>query len=219
MQIHLGNVFFMLPASILLSTAVAALRSSSAMLFSNTYRLSGILLLAALNLSAQKPMLAEGNLPTGSWTFLAGANADSLISEKALQGKYYMKSILNFSTDNKYEFTMEEYDAAGTKLTQVREMGTYSFTSSQFTLQPKNSETIFNPPVKRGFASAATRTITNALSPALYNWQVEKNKTTTQTSLIMTAIQPGFREGVFSTGAKGYRQLPPARQKSIARSM
>src|SRR5215203_1772425 len=96
------------------------------------------LLLVTMQVVAQSS--SEGKLPQGKWIFIIGGDGGSLTAEKAV-GQYYLKTTFNFVNESKYEFMLDEYDSSGSKLRQINETGTYQFTATQFTLQPKSSET------------------------------------------------------------------------------
>ena len=181
------------------------------------------IVLLALSIHGSAQENGGGKAFHQAWTFIYDQNGNPLASENAAQGKYYLKTVFNFTSDSKYEFSLDEFDSAGTKLTQVTEGGTYALTATQFTLTPKSSETVFNPSAKQNLRSALATRIANPLTPAVYNWMIEKNKTGSMGWLSITAIKPGYREGIFSSAAaghtKGYRQLPPDKRKAIARSM
>jgi hypothetical protein len=184
------------------------------------------LILVAFTLSALAQENGDSKIFHQPWTFLTDQNGTPLASEKATQGKHYLKNVLNFTSETKYEFSLEEFDSAGTKLTQVTENGTYTLDGAQFTLLPKNSETIFNPPADKKINYASSTRVANPLIQAMYSWAIEKNKS--GTSLIITATKPGYREGIFSSTTAvhkkasrpgAFRSLPPDKQREIAHDL
>ena len=181
------------------------------------------ILFLALTVHAVAQETSDNKIIHQSWTFLYDQTGNAIASEKATQGKYYLKTVFNFINENKYEFSLDEFDAAGVKLAQVTENGSYTVTAAQFTLNPKSSETIFDPPSKQNLRSVASVKIVNPPVAATYSWLIEKDKTGYMGSLNITAVKPGYREGQFSSTAtsraRGARQLPPDKRRSIARSM
>lgn len=180
--------------------------------FKNIILLITINLVSILTLSAQ-------NIPLGSWTFITDSQGNSYGSEKMVQGRNYTKAVFNFISATNYEFSLLVYDSLTGKSAQVTEMGSYSFTGKQFTLQPKASETVFGNGGNKSFNS---RKINNSLQSVIYDWQLEGVRGTTKmASLVVTPMKNGFREGEFySTKAKGVSNPGPAiRRKATARAL
>jgi hypothetical protein len=172
-------------------------------------------LLLAIGLPALAQETADNKIFRNVWTFIYDQNGQPTTKENAVAGKYYITTGFNFTGESKYEFTLDEFAADGTQLTQVRELGNYTLGKTQFTLQPQKSETVFDPPSKQKRSAAATKII-NPLQPATYTWQIEGNKMVT---LMIQAAIPGYREGIFSSATRSYSRLPPERRRSIARAM
>lgn len=173
-------------------------------------------LLLALSLPALAQESANNKLFRQVWTFIYDQNGQPTTGENAIAGKYYIITSFNFTGETKYEFTLDEFAADGTQLTQVKEYGNYTLGKTQFTLDPQKSETVFDPPSKQKRSPAAPTKIMNPLQPVTYTWQIEGNKMVT---LVIQSARPGYREGIYSSAARSYNRLPPEKRRSTARSM
>lgn len=180
--------------------------------------LKNIILLITINVLSVLTLSAQ-NLPLGSWTFITDSQGNSYGSEKMVQGRNYSKAIFNFISSTNYEYSIIVFDSLTGKTAQVTEMGSYSFSGNQFTLQPKQSETVFG---NGGTKSFGTSKVNNPLQPAVYDWQLEGVRGSTKmASLVVTPMKNGYREGVFSSPkAKGvYNPGPAIRRKATARAL
>jgi hypothetical protein len=173
-------------------------------------------LLFAISLPALAQETADNKRFHNVWTFIYDQNGQPTTKDNAVAGKYYLITSFNFTGETKYEFTLDEFAADGTLLTQVREYGNYTLGKTQFNLQPQKSETVFDPPSKQKRSSAAATKIMNPLQAATYTWQIEGEKMIT---LLIQSARPGYREGVFSSAGRSYNRLPPDKRRSTARSM
>ena len=173
-------------------------------------------LLLAISLPALAQETADNKIFRHVWTFIYDQNGQPTTKENAVAGKYYIITSFNFTGEAKYEFTLDEFAADGTQLTQVKEYGNYTLGKTQFTLEPQKSETVFDPPSKQKRSSAAAIKIMNPLQPTTYTWQIEGNKMVT---LLIQSARPGYREGIFSSATRSYSRLPPERRRSTAQSM
>lgn len=177
-------------------------------------------LLSALLIVISLPALAQetpdNKISRQVWTFIYDKDGQPITAENAVAGKYYLITSFNFTSETKHEFTLDEFAAEGTPLTQVSEYGSYTLGKTQFTLTPQKSETAFDPPSKQKRSSTAATKVMNPLQPTTYTWQIEGNK---MVSLLIQSSRPGCREGLFSSTARSYNRLPPERRRSIARSM
>lgn len=174
--------------------------------------------LITLNLICSFSLSAQ-NLPLGSWTFITDNQGNSYSSEKMVQGRNYTKAVFNFVSATNYEFSLVAYDSLTGKSAQVTEMGSYSFTGKQFTLQPKASETVFGNGGNKSFNS---RKINNSLQSVIYDWQLEGVRGSIKmASLVVIPMKNGFREGEFySTKSRGASSSGLAiRRRAAARAL
>jgi hypothetical protein len=179
--------------------------------------ITSFLLLVVLGATAQT--FTEGKFPQGQWVFITGEDGSSFTSEKIPGGQGYLKTVFIFTDDSKYEFALEEFNASGSKLSQVNEAGTYSVNASQFTLQPKSSVTKLLDQTIPGGKTLTTTTTANSLSTAVYNWKLEAQKNTNLNTLILSPVVPGFREGVTATHTRSKSSTPRPPVRSQVRAL
>ena len=152
--------------------------------------------------------------PKGVWAIVTDGKGNPVDTKSSNSPRQLSR--FDFQEGMKYSFSFEEYDSLGRKTVVVKENGVYSVTGSQFQLTPKASTTSFYDYLPKSAKPIGNSVKQNPLNPASYTWIYEKTKVE---KLTIEAVNPGYREGLVSGGAKARKPLPADVRRSLARSL
>lgn len=145
-------------------------------------------------------LVLSQELPKGTWSLATDLNGNTINAKKVFNTAY-QQTIFSFINEKSYSFSYEEYDATGKRITEVKEIGSYTYTQNQIVLTPQQSSTSFYSYLPNTQRPSSSTIKQNPLQPAVYAWEMQQIKSTQQTVFVIEALNPSYREGIFSSRA------------------
>jgi hypothetical protein len=154
-------------------------------------------------------MVFSQDVPIGTWTLTTDINGN-VINSKNKTTVAWQLTALSIENETNYSFTYEEYDSEGKKNAGVKEAGYYTFTPTQLILTPKASTTTYYSYIPNTIKPVSSSVKQNPLQATTYLWEYQNAKAGQKAALVIEAIHPGYREGIFNSSFAKGKQEPLA---------